>query len=41
MRGPNEFWLTYHQLLQAYKAEGETPDARSANIVEQFRRMPP
>ena len=41
MVGPNEFWLTYHQLLEAYKAEGKTPDARTAKIMDQFRGMPP
>ena len=39
MRGSNEFWLSYHQLIEAYKAEGGTTDARSANIVDQFRRL--
>jgi hypothetical protein len=41
MNGPNEFWLIYHRLLETYKAEGITPDDRTARIVEQFRRMPP
>ena len=41
MTGPNEFWLTYHQLLEAYKAEGKTSDARTAKIREQFHIMPP
>jgi hypothetical protein len=41
MRGPNDFWLSYHELLEAYKSEGATPDARTTNIVEQFHRLPP
>jgi hypothetical protein len=41
MRGPNEFWLSYHLLIEAYKAEGETPVARDANIIAQFQKMPP
>jgi hypothetical protein len=40
MRGPNDFWLSYNQLIEAYKAEGATTEARIDNIVDQFRRMP-
>jgi hypothetical protein len=40
MRGPNDFWLSYNQLIEAYKAEGTTTEARIENIVDQFRRMP-
>jgi hypothetical protein len=40
MRGPNDFWLSYNQLIEAYKAEGTTTDARIDNIVDQFHRMP-
>jgi len=40
MRGPNDFWLSYNQLIEAYKAEGATTEARTENIVEEFRRMP-
>jgi hypothetical protein len=40
MRGPNDFWLSYNQLIEAYKAEGTTTEARTENIVAQFRRMP-
>ena len=40
MRGPNEFWLCYHQLLKAYEDEGQTPEARVANIIAQLDRMP-
>jgi hypothetical protein len=40
MRGPNDFWLSYNQLIEAYKAEGTTTDARIESIVDQFRRMP-
>jgi hypothetical protein len=38
---PNEFWLALHSLSEAYLAEGVTPDERGANILAQFRRMPP
>jgi hypothetical protein len=38
---PNEFWLTLHDLAQAYDAEGLSPDERSENIMHQLRRMPP
>jgi len=38
---PNEFWLTLHNLSEAYEAEGLTPDERLVNIMKQFRRMPP
>jgi len=41
MLTPNEFWLALHMLAEAYDAEGLTPDERSANIMEQLRRMPP
>jgi len=40
MRGPNDFWLSYNQLIEAYKAEGTTTEARIDNIVDQYRRMP-
>ena len=40
MRGPNDFWLRYNQLIEAYKAEGTTTEAQVDNIVDQFRRMP-
>ena len=38
---PNEFWLSLHNLSEAYEAEGLTPDERIQNIMNQFRRMPP
>lgn len=38
---PNEFWLALHVLSEAFDAEGQTPDERLANIMGQFRRMPP
>ena len=41
MKSPNEFWLCAHRLLEAYVAEGRSPDERRENIVEQFCQMPP
>jgi hypothetical protein len=40
MRGPNDFWLTYNQLIDSYKAEGATPEHRCENVLNQFRKMP-
>ena len=36
MRGPNEFWLCYHRLLKAYEEEGESSEARSEHIIDEF-----
>jgi hypothetical protein len=41
MRSPNEFWLSLHNLAEAYDAEGLTADERTANILEELRKMPP
>jgi hypothetical protein len=41
MVAPNEFWLALHALAEAYDGEGLTTDERGANILKQFRRMPP
>ena len=41
MIAPNEFWLRLHQLAEAYRAEGLTPEERSANIISEFAEMPP
>ncbi len=38
---PNEFWLNLHRLAEAYDAEGLNTDERAANILDQFRQMPP
>jgi hypothetical protein len=38
---PNEFWLDLHQLATSYSREGLTPEERLANIIDQFRAMPP
>jgi hypothetical protein len=40
MKTPNEFWLMLHTLAEAYDWEGETPQERAENIIEEFRRMP-
>ena len=40
MVAPNEFWLTVHQLAEAYDAEGLTEDERVTNIVAQFQGLP-
>lgn len=41
MRTPNEFWLQVHNLLEAYDAEGPTPDERAASITDELLRSPP
>ena len=37
---PNAFWLMLHSLAEAYEWEGITPDERTENIIEEFRKMP-
>jgi hypothetical protein len=41
MRTPNEFWLALHALAEAYTMEGRTSEERVANIVAEFRDLPP
>ena len=41
MSSPNEFWLDLHRLSQSYNAEGLTTNERAANIIGEFRSMPP
>jgi hypothetical protein len=41
LNSANEFWLNLHRLADAYDSEGLTTDERAANIVDQFRHMPP
>ena len=41
MRTPNEFWLALHALAEAYAMEGSTSEERTANIVAEFRALPP
>src|SRR5262245_21266682 len=38
---PNEFWIALNALAQAYDAEGMTPEERTANILDEFAKMPP
>ena len=40
MIAPNEFWLHLHLLAEAYVAEGNSAEARAANIVAQLESMP-
>ena len=37
----NEFWLTLHELAEAYDAQGLAAEERTAYIVEQFRNVAP
>ena len=41
MQTPNQFWLQVHNLLEAYDAEGPTPDERAVNITDELLRSPP
>jgi hypothetical protein len=38
---PNEFWLAFHKLAEAYDREGATPLDRTGGIIDDFKRMPP
>ena len=41
MVASNEFWLSLHRLADALSSEGDTRQEQTANVVEQFREMPP
>jgi hypothetical protein len=37
---PNEFWLSLHQLAEAYRAEGMSHDERLESVADEFQRLP-
>ena len=37
----HHFWLRLHQLFEAYRATGATPDERATMLLKQFKSNPP
>ena len=36
-----DFWLAVHELAEAYRDEGLTPDERTDNVLGQLKELPP